>query len=123
MNTSVFNWRRRTTREIELDGVVVPEGADVFLVYGSANRDAEQFPDPDRFVVQREGVRRHLGLGFGEHFCVGAGLARLQLKIVLEEMTALMPDIDLVEGAEQRYLDNSSFCGPRSLWLTRTASA
>ena len=118
MNTSVFNWRRRTTRSVELDGVSIPEDSNVFLVYGSANRDAEQFPDPDRFVVGREGVRRHLGLGFGEHFCVGAGLARLQLKIVLEEMTALMPTLDLVEGADQHYIDNSSFCGPRSLWLT-----
>ncbi len=117
MNTSVFNWRRRATREVDLDGITVPGGANLFLVYGSANRDADQFPDPDRFDVDREGLRKHLGLGFGAHFCVGAGLARLQLKIVLEELTALMPNLQLVPDAEQRYIDNVSFCGPRSLWL------
>jgi len=120
MNTSVFNWRRRTTREVEPDGVTVPADSDVFLVYGSANRDDRQFPDADRFNVEREGVRRHLGLGFGEHFCVGAGLARLQLKIVLEEITAMMPDLQLVPDAEQRYINNTSFCGPRSLWLVNS---
>ena len=117
MNTSVFNWRRRTTCEVEVEGARIPAGADLFLVYGSANRDANEFDDPDRFIVDRKEARRHLGLGFGVHFCVGAGLARLQLKVVLEEMTARRPDLKLVPGAEQRYIDNISFCGPRSLWL------
>ncbi len=117
MNTSVFNWRRRTTREVELEGLTIPQGANVFLVFGSANRDDRQFPDPDRFDVERPDVRRHLGLGFGEHFCVGAGLARLQLKIVLEELTTALPNLDIVPGSPVRTIDNASFCGPRSLWL------
>lgn len=122
MNTSVFNWRRRSTCDTEIEGVTVPAGANLFLVYGSANRDPEQFPDPDTFDIDREGLRKHIGLGFGAHFCVGAGLARLQLKIVLEELSALMPDLQLVPDAEQRYIDNVSFCGPRSLMLTAAAA-
>jgi len=119
MNTSVFNWRRQTTTEVEIHDQLIPAGADLFLVYGSANHDTSQFPEPDRFDLEREGVRRHLGLGHGQHFCVGAGLARLQLKVVLEEMTALMPDLQLVPGRPSRFIRNVSFCGPRSLWLQR----
>lgn len=119
MNTSVFNWRRRTTREVELHGQTVPADSNLFLVYGSANRDADEFADPDKFIVGRPEARRHLGLGFGAHFCVGAGLARLQLKIVLEEITARMPGLQLVPDAETRHINNFSFCGPRSLWLQR----
>lgn len=120
MNTSVFNWRRRTTREAEVEGTTLPAGADLFLVYGSANRDDSQFPEPDTFDIERKEVRRHLGLGHGAHFCVGAGLARLQLKVVLEELTALMPDLQLVPSRKSTFIRNVSFCGPRSLWLERT---
>lgn len=119
LNTSVFNWRRRTTAEIEVEGVTLPAGSDLFLVYGSANHDADHFAEPDTFDLEREGVRRHLGLGYGAHFCVGAGLARLQLKVVLEELTALMPDLELVPDRDSTYIRNVSFCGPRSLWLQR----
>ncbi|MEM7271485.1 MAG: cytochrome P450 [Actinomycetota bacterium] len=120
MNTSVFNWRRRTTREVQLHGVTVPAGSDLFLVYGSANHDAAQFPEPDRFVLDRPEVRRHLGLGHGAHFCVGAGLARLQLRIVLEELVAVAPDLRLVPDRPSRFIRNVSFCGPRTLWLERS---
>ncbi len=119
MNTSVFNWRRRTTVDVELDGQSIPAGSDVFLVYGSANHDSDHFPDPYRFDPERDGLRRHLGLGYGAHFCVGAGLARLQLKIVLEEMTDMMPELALAQGRESRFIRNVGFFGPRTLWLTR----
>lgn len=117
MNTSVFNWRRQTTREVELHGETIPAGAKLFVVFGSANRDATMFEDPDRFIVDRPDARRHLGLGFGSHFCVGAGLARLQLKVVLEELTARRPELQLVPDAERRFLHNVGFCGSRTLWL------
>ena len=117
MNTSVFNWRRQTTREVELHGVTIPADAKLFVVYGSANRDATMFEDPDRFIVDRPDARRHLGLGFGSHFCVGAGLARLQLKVVLEELTARRPELRLVADAERRFLHNVGFCGSRTLWV------
>ncbi|MGI9595434.1 MAG: cytochrome P450, partial [Acidimicrobiales bacterium] len=119
MNTSVFNWRRRTTRDVEIHGQTVPAGSDLFVVIGSANRDDTEFADPDRFQVEREEVRRHMGFGFGAHYCVGAGLARLQLKVVLEELISTAPDLELVPGGEQRHIDNVSFCGPRTLWLQR----
>ncbi|MGI9599108.1 MAG: cytochrome P450 [Acidimicrobiales bacterium] len=84
---------------------------------GSANHDDVEFGEPDRFDVEREEVRRHLSFGFGRHYCVGAGLARLQLRIVLDELTTTMPSLRLVPDAERRHLANISFCGPRTLWL------
>ncbi len=123
MNTSVFNLRRRTTEEVTVDGVTLPEGANVFVVSGGANRDDSVFNDPDRYVPGRENIRRHLGFGFGEHFCGGAGLARLQLRVVLRELIAEVPDLQLVPGAERRYIDNAFFCAPRTLWLTRSGGS
>lgn len=121
MNTSVFNLRRHTTEAVVVDGVAIPEGANLFLVSGGANRDVAVFDDPDRYLPGRENIRRHLGFGFGEHFCVGAGLARLQLRLVLRELISEVPDLHMVPGSEMRYIDNAFFCAPRTLWLTKTA--
>lgn len=119
MNTATFNWRRRTTAPVDIDGHELPAGANLFLVYGSANRDSEHFADADRFDIGREGHSRHLGLGYGSHFCSGAALARLELTVTLEEMTSSMPDLRLLDDRELIWVHNVSFCGPRSLWLQR----
>ena len=119
MNTSVFNWRRRAMRDIIVDDVAIKAGENLFLVYGSANHDESEFPESDTFDIERDGVRRHLGLGHGPHFCVGAGLARLQLRVVLEELTSTMPDLQFVPDRPSTFIRNVSFCGPRSLWLQR----
>jgi cytochrome P450 len=75
---------RTTSREVTLHGVTIPAGVRVFLVYGAANRDERQFPDSDRFDVRR-GRIRHLGFGEGMHGCLGAPLARLEVKVAAEE--------------------------------------
>jgi cytochrome P450 len=74
---------RRTTQAVELPGATIPARAAVFLLLGSANRDGQQFPDPDRFDVQRN-PRDHLAFGYGIHYCLGAELARLEAKVALE---------------------------------------
>jgi cytochrome P450 len=75
---------RRTTRAVELGGSEVPEGATLALLWGSANRDEREFPDPDRFVMHRPNVKGHLGFGHGAHFCLGSALARLETRVSLE---------------------------------------
>src|SRR3990172_1717237 len=67
---------RETTRDLELAGTAIPKGAAVMPIFASANRDAAQFPEPDRFDLDRD-TRGHLALGFGLHFCLGASPARL----------------------------------------------
>ena len=62
----------------EIAGVKIPEGARLAVMYASGNRDEAEFPDPDRFDMRRANARTHLGFGQGEHFCIGAALARLR---------------------------------------------
>jgi cytochrome P450 len=80
---SVHGLVRVTTQATEVAGVVIPEGARVALMIGSACRDAGRFQDPDTFDMDREGVN-HLPFGHGIHFCLGAPLARLEARVALE---------------------------------------
>jgi len=82
---------RTTSREVTLHDVSIPKGARVFLVYGAANRDDREFPDPDRFDVTRGRIRQ-LAFGEGLHMCVGAPLARLELQVALEEVLPVLGD-------------------------------
>ncbi len=70
---------RRATQDVELDGVVIPEGAMVMIRYAAANRDASVFDRADTFDLDREKSPQHLAFGVGPHFCVGAALARQEL--------------------------------------------
>jgi cytochrome P450 len=92
---------RTTSREVTLHGITIPKGGRVVLVYGSANRDERQFDDPDDFLVTR-GRFRHLGFGEGLHGCLGAPLARLELKIALEEALPALGEYELA-GEPVRY--------------------
>jgi cytochrome P450 len=92
---------RTTSREVTLHGVTIPAGQRVFLVYGAANRDERQFPDPDRFDVKRGRVR-HLGFGEGMHGCLGAPLARLEVKVAAEEALPVLDDYT-ISGPPVRY--------------------
>ena len=85
---------RRAARALTLHGVEIPEGAEVMLVFGAANHDEREFPDPERFDVARK-ARRHLAFGHGLHFCIGAHLARLEARVAFEELLAALPDYSL----------------------------
>lgn len=88
---------RQARSDVELGGQHIPEGQLVLPWTASANRDAAQFRDPDRFDIERE-PNRHLAFGHGIHFCVGAPLARLEARIVLPMMLEQLPDLQRVEG-------------------------
>jgi len=81
---------RVTTRPAEIAGVSVPEGARVLLVHAAANRDPRRFEDPDRLDLLAA-PQRNLAFGEGIHFCLGAHLARLQTRVVLETLLPMMP--------------------------------
>jgi len=95
---------RTATRDVELGGKTVRAGDKVTMWYGSANRDATVFDDPDRFDVSRS-PNDHVTFGFGAHFCLGAQLARLELKVIFEELFARLPDI-APNGAPKRLRSN-----------------
>jgi cytochrome P450 len=119
-DTSVLAWRRITTRPVQIGDVDVPAGAKLMLLLGSADRDADRFPDPDTFDIRRPDAARHLAFGKGIHFCLGAPLARMEVRIVLELLTRLAPDLALVPDQQLTFPPNISFRGPQRLLLERT---
>ncbi|MFD0489402.1 cytochrome P450 [Saccharopolyspora spinosporotrichia] len=87
----------------------------MLLVIGSGNHDDDVFGDPGELDIARSNAKRHLTFGIGSHACIGAPLARLEMRIILEELTRRLPGMRLVEGQDFGYLRNASFHGPRHL--------
>jgi cytochrome P450 family 142 subfamily A polypeptide 1 len=93
---------RTATRDVEVGGQQIHEGDDVLLLYPSANRDEDVFEDPFRFDVERT-PNDHVAFGFGTHFCLGNSLARLELKVMFEQLLSRLPDLELVDDTEPAY--------------------
>tara|TARA_Y100000996_G_scaffold47613_1_gene32731 strand:- start:125 stop:1417 length:1293 start_codon:yes stop_codon:yes gene_type:complete len=74
------------------------EGDHIWLIFAAANRDPEMFSQPDTFSVDRENARDHLAFGHGEHFCIGAMLARLEARIAVEQILERLENIRLIDG-------------------------
>ncbi len=102
--TPVHYFRRTATRDVALRGRRIREGDKVVLLYSSANRDEEVFPDPDRFDPGRH-PNPHLAFGWGEHFCLGARLARLEARIFWEELLRTVEAVEL-SGPPRRVRSN-----------------
>ncbi|MEY4423669.1 MAG: hypothetical protein RLZZ258_772 [Actinomycetota bacterium] len=115
---SIVAWRRKATRDAEIGGVAIPEGSNILLVMGSANRDDTVFPAPDEFNIGRENARNHLAFGFGIHYCLGNLLAKLQAKVALEEVTKRLPNLRLVDGQSITFGENLSFRVPTAVSVT-----
>ncbi|MET4167713.1 MULTISPECIES: cytochrome P450 [Gordonia] len=88
---------RRATRDVELGGVTIAEGEQLILMLCSANRDGDEFDDPEALDLTRK-PNRHLAFGGGAHRCLGSHLARIELTIALEELHRRIPDYELVES-------------------------
>jgi len=88
------HFRRTATKDTELAGQKIKEGEKVVMWYASSNRDETRYEEPDRFDVLRNPDHQAFGAG-GRHFCLGAALARLELKILLEETLARYPEMEL----------------------------
>ncbi|GGV40351.1 cytochrome P450 [Streptomyces griseoflavus] len=79
-------WGRRATRDVEVDGTLIPAGSQVAVLLGAGNRDPRHYDDPDSFLVARNPVD-HLSFGYGPHGCAGQGLARLEAHAVIEALS------------------------------------
>jgi cytochrome P450 family 142 subfamily A polypeptide 1 len=95
----ILNMRRTVTEEHELHGETLRVDDQVVLMYAAANRDPRAFTDPDRLDVTRPD-NRHVAFGFGTHFCLGAWLARLELRVMFEELLRRIPEWELVDPDE-----------------------
>lgn len=95
---------RKVVKDCTIDGHRIPAGEHLFFLMASANRDPEEFPDPDTVVLDRS-PNRHLSFGVGNHRCLGAHLGRLEFRIALEEILRLMPDYRLDRQHTRRWAD------------------
>ena len=95
---SIHGIPRTVAKDVELSGHTFCPGESVIVNYASANRDAAEFPDPDRCILDRQ-ANRHLGFGAGVHRCLGSNLARLEFHIGLEQVLTRMPDYALAPGS------------------------
>jgi cytochrome P450 len=98
----VLNFVRTATGDTELLGQPILEGERLLLLYQSANRDATAFDAPDELRVDRA-ENAHLAFGIGPHFCLGANLARLEVRVVFEQLARRLPGIHMAPGAQPRY--------------------
>jgi len=114
--TPILNMRRTAARDLVLHGRTLREGDEVLLLYAAANRDERAFADPQRFDTGRD-PNPHLAFGFGTHFCLGASLARLELRLVFEELLRRLREPRLAQGCEPRTVPNAFTRGLASLPL------
>jgi cholest-4-en-3-one 26-monooxygenase len=97
----VMHFERHVTKDTEIRGVKIKEGQEVTLWYPSANRDEDVFGDTgDQFIVDRK-PNDHIAFGKGEHFCLGANLARFELRILFEELMKRTPHMELAKEPER----------------------
>jgi len=109
--TPIKNMNRTATRDTELCGQKIRAGEKVLLLYEAANRDERVFAEPDRFDVARA-PNDHVAFGgYGAHFCLGASLARLELRIMFEELLARLPDVELDGDAAPRLRPSNFIVG------------
>jgi cytochrome P450 len=121
-NTSVICWRRKALQDVEVGGKEIPAGANLLLALASANHDEKEFDHPERFDVHRANARRHISFGSGIHFCIGAPLARIELKVLLELLSSAYPDMRLSEQ-EFDIIETVSFRGPKQVWVDLNPTA
>jgi cholest-4-en-3-one 26-monooxygenase len=99
--TPVVSFMRTATRDTELGGQAVSEGDPVLMLYASANRDERQFgPAADRFDIARD-PNHHVAFGFGTHFCIGAALARIEGRALLEQLLDRFATVELAGEVER----------------------
>lgn len=106
---------RQTLREVQLGGVTLPAGAIVLPSYAAANRDPTRFRDPDHFDVKRN-AHGHLAFGLGIHFCLGAGLARLEARVVFEGLVSRLEKLQRRDSSI-RWSESPFLRGPVELRL------
>lgn len=111
---SVHGLHRSVAEEVELSGHKFCPGETVVVNYAAANRDAREFDDPDKCILDRQ-TNRHLGFGAGVHRCLGSNLARLEFRVGVEQTLKRIPDYAIPPGAKVDFHGNSVTRGYRSL--------
>jgi cytochrome P450 len=117
-------WRliRATKEDVTVAGVTIPKGEIIFAWLASANRDAEQFVQPERFDITRI-PNRHVAFGHGIHFCIGAPLSRMETSVALPMILKQLPNLRLVRGEEPELFKGRFLFGFKHLPITFDVAA
>jgi cytochrome P450 family 142 subfamily A polypeptide 1 len=92
VTTPIVSFSRTVTRDTQLRGKRLERGQKILLAYPSANRDPDEFDDPDSFRIERN--PNHVAFGLGSHFCLGANLARMEMRVAIEQILRRLPDME-----------------------------
>ena len=115
--SSQISWRRVTTQDTTLGGIDLPAGTKLMLNFASANHQPDLFDEPATFDIHRRASNQHISFGKGVHFCLGAGLSRMEARIALELLSQRLPSLRLVDGQSFSFFPNITFRGPDALHL------
>lgn len=116
-DSSVIAWRRTAVRDVEVGGVNIPKGARILLSLASANHDPRRFENPQEFITNRRDAKRHISMGRGIHFCLGAVLGKREATIMIEHLIDRLPFPRLADDADYVFPRNATFRGPEQLWV------
>ncbi len=116
--TPIHNMCRVANTDYELHGTTIPHGNQVLLMYSSANRDPSHFTDPEKFDVMRT-PNHHIAFGFGTHFCLGAALARLEIRTFFEEFVRRVDSFHIVPDSVEE-MPNAFVYGVKSAHIELT---
>jgi len=119
---SVHGLHRSVAEEVELSGHKFCPGETVVVNFAAANRDAREFDEPNRCILDRQ-ANRHLGFGAGVHRCLGSNLARLEFRVGLEQVLKRVPDFAIPAGSNVEFHGNSVTRGYRALPVEFTAGS
>ena len=116
----VLSFWRTVTRDTELRGKKLSKGQEVMIAYPSVNRDEEFFEDADVFRIERD--PQHLGFGIGNHFCLGANLARMEMRVAFEEVLRRLQDIQYSRGGPE-FRPSTLVRSCTHMWVKYTSEA
>lgn len=114
---SVVGWRRKARNAKTIGGIELPEGAEILMITGSANRDESKFPNGEALDIERSNARTHLSFGYGIHYCLGFQLAKMEGQILLRQLSQRFPTLRLKDGFVAEYNRNLGFRVPKSVMV------
>jgi cytochrome P450 family 142 subfamily A polypeptide 1 len=118
----IKNMARTATRTTDFHGAEIRDGDKLLLLYPSANRDEDHFADPFRFDIERA-PNDHVAFGFGPHFCLGSSLARIELRVMFEQLLERLPDLHLVDPEEPAHRPANFVSGYEGMRVAFTPTA
>ncbi len=117
----VRNFVRTATRDTELGGKRIKEGQKILMCYGAANRDEAEFENAEAFDIDRN--PHHLGFGIGNHFCLGANLARMEMRVAFEELLRRLPDMEFADDIGPQFAPSSLVRACQHMYVKFTPEA